>query len=638
MRTEKPPAAPACRGIDNLYSRLVLWQVGPMLHSRAPSLLERALGAAVVAISWTVALVRGANSPQWEGDIAALRDLGLASLGTGGFVSTWVTQLFSLVPLGSRSSRASVAAATLIALAAGCAYRVARPLLAEALDDGALAALLASSAALTAALGPTWQAHATLGGGAAAALALFLCGLVVATEACGRPNVSLAPAATRSWLLIAVITAALYAESLVGGIALTFSILAMSVSGVAFPAPRSRLALGLVFAITALIVAAPSVMRPLAPRSFADIGHALSVTSMSPLSNLAGSKETVLGWTAEFGVVSLGLAALGLTLAGMRARARGTVLVLVLLPLVELVSGARVGENGVALLHALAAGALMIATALGVAELVRFLQRLELPMARRAAVLTVVFHMTLVAVVSDEASASTDRSARFAAEEWTDAALGAVDPSAAIVVRSPRLSFRLFSAQHVDGQRPDVLVIASPLLGHGAVMPNLLPREPDLAPLLRDLALTGHASEFGLSVLADARPLAVELDPHWEHRLVAHLALDGPWLRFIPEHLSAPERRGDGGRVLGADGRIAPRIASGPYRDTPSATVVGRTLKEHASALSLLGLTEPARTLLEELTRLEPSDPFARSARIRLAHAARTHDQRGVELRDLLRF
>jgi hypothetical protein len=62
-------------------------------------------------------------------------------------------------------------------------------------------------------------------------------------------------------------------------------------------------------------------------------------------------------------------------------------------------------------------------------------------------------------------------------------------------------------------------------------------------------------------------------------------------------------------------------------------------LKEHTTALSLVGSGTQAVALLDGVERLEPGNPFVTGARLRLAHAQRTHrDKRSVELRDLLRF
>jgi hypothetical protein len=209
-------------------------------------------------------------------------------------------------------------------------------------------------------------------------------------------------------------------------------------------------------------------------------------------------------------------------------------------------------------------------------------------MARFASVLAVVFHMTLAAVVCEEASFTSDRTERLAAEEWTDLALARLPRDAAVVVRSPDLAWRLWSAQRVEGQRPDVLLVASPLLVRSSGLARLLPHGAEVAPLLRDLTLTGSASEFGLSVLADARPLRVELDAAWDEQMLGHVMVDGPWLRFDPEALGSSDRPADGTSALSAEARIAAHVRGGARRDQVSAEVLGRTLKEQTTALALL--------------------------------------------------
>jgi hypothetical protein len=248
---------------------------------------------------------------------------------------------------------------------------------------------------------------------------------------------------------------------------------------------------------------------------------------------------------------------------------------------------------------------------LGVAEIVCFLRGLELPMARFASVLAVVFHMTLAAVVCEEASFTSDRTERLAAEEWTDLALARLPRDAAVVVRSPDLAWRLWSAQRVEGQRPDVLLVASPLLVRSSGLARLLPHGAEVAPLLRDLTLTGSASEFGLSVLADARPLRVELDAAWDEQMLGHVMVDGPWLRFDPEALGSSDRPADGTSALSAEARIAAHVRGGARRDQVSAEVLGRTLKEQTTALALLGLSSASSPLPSHRLRVRRLDRIA---------------------------
>jgi hypothetical protein len=80
-------------------------------------------------------------------------------------------------------------------------------------------------------------------------------------------------------------------------------------------------------------------------------------------------------------------------------------------------------------------------------------------------------------------------------------------------------------------------------------------------------------------------------------------------------------------------------LQQGLAPDAGTAAVVARTLKEHTAALSLVGSGGQVVALLDGVELLEPGTPFVTGARLRLAHAERTHHlNRGVELRDLLRF
>ena len=171
--------------------------------------IDRTLGALATALPFGLALARGASAGQWRDDLPAVRDLGLVAVGVGGGVSTAVTQALSLVPLGSRTFRAALGSALALALAARLLYELVRRLLIEAgrpsaapwigsrlglarlagngaPPSGRLAAALAGIATLTAALSPTWQREATVGGGAMLAVAGALAAVWLALECAER--------------------------------------------------------------------------------------------------------------------------------------------------------------------------------------------------------------------------------------------------------------------------------------------------------------------------------------------------------------------------------------------------------------------------------------------------------------------
>jgi len=608
--------------------------------------LSRVLALFVPLLAWSVAIVRGASGAQWRADLPALRDRGLAGVGFSGAVSSVVTQAFGVVPLGSQAERAAAGSAMATAVASALLFRAGqRVLLARFRErsaeprssDELLASVLAAVAALTAALSPSWQAEATVGGGAAVALALVFAGLEASAGLCSGGS-SLSAQATRGWLGVAAWVGLALAESPPAALALALVAAAMIATSERRPPLRLVVpAFALVLAL-AVVLVLPTLWRPFAPASLADVRRVLSSTGLRALPRSSG-REAVLSWMQQLGLVQLGLAGLGFVVGAARARLRSSVMMLVALPLFDLLCPVSQWLDGTPTSYRqLCVASFALGATLGVAEIVCFLRGLELPMARFASVLAVVFHMTLAAVVCEEASFTSDRTERLAAEEWTDLALARLPRDAAVVVRSPDLAWRLWSAQRVEGQRPDVLLVASPLLVRSSGLARLLPHGAEVAPLLRDLTLTGSASEFGLSVLADARPLRVELDAAWDEQMLGHVMVDGPWLRFDPEALGSSDRPADGTSALSAEARIAAHVRGGARRDQVSAEVLGRTLKEQTTALALLGLSSASSPLLDELDRLLPNDPFAVSARLRVEHAVRQGHTGAVELRDLLRF
>jgi hypothetical protein len=605
-----------------------------------PTGYERALLWLVASVPVAVTLWRASSSVQWRGDLAAVRDQGLVALDFGGTLATVVTQAMGMLPIGTLAFRAALASAVAVGVSAVLVHRIAgRWLAGHPGLPRPLASLLATIAAMMAALGPAWQQEGTLGGGAMFAVALVLLAVDQAMLLVERPT--LTPEATQRWLLLAATLGLTFAESIPSGLAATTAVAAVVTT--AGRLPRLRLA-GWLVALVAGVAAlgfASLLLRPLSPGSWSDIGRALSAASLDTLEVEAVRKTTLLAWLDDVGLLILALSTLGLGIGVFRERLRAPVAGLVVLLLFDLLyppaATSPLVPEPLAALRCGAFATFAITAAAGVGEVVAFLRGLRIPMARTAMVLTVAFHVTLVAVTSEDAAFAANRSDHVAAEEWTDEALVRLPRDAALFVHSPVLTWRLWAAQMLRGERPDVLVVPVPMVRHGRVTNNLLPSEPAVAQLLRDLALTGEASEYSLSLLADARPLLVELDPRWDERIISHLTIEGPWLRFAPQVLGPSDRK-IAGHVLVGDGRIPIGIRASLAADRPSAAVVTKTIKEHVAALSLLGMGDIARVWIDGVEVLEPDDPFVVGARLRLAYAAQQRKSRPVELRDLLAF
>jgi hypothetical protein len=607
------------------------------------TLIDHALSWTAVTLPFAIAVARATSGAQWRGDLPAVRDQALVSVGVGGALSTMVQQAMTLLPLGPLPFRASVGSALALLLACAMLLRIARRMLSLTPLSTKLVSLLAAVATVTAGLSPSWQIEATVGGGALLAAALALCGIDRVLELSGKSVATLTPAATRGWLVLAVLTGATLAENLPCGLALIAVVITTTATAGKWPPVRLAPVLVAVSLSVFGLLCAPALLRQLAPRGWSDLSLALSSASLTAMDVDPTRKTALLAWLQEVGFVSLVLASIGVVVGIFRDDRRAWMSALVTLAVLDLVyplsAATGLEVDPLAALRILTLAAFALASGLGVAEVVAFLGRLEVPMAYTASLLLVVFHMTVVAVTCEEAAFAADRSEHFAAEEWTDEALGRLPLGSAVVVHSPELAWRLWSEQTLRGGRPDVLVIPAPLLRRGFITANLVPSEPAVAQILRDLALTGQASEFGLSALADSRPLFVELDQRWDKRVVTHVTIDGPWLRYAPQVLGRSDRKLPRQHALAIEGRIAAQITASDTPDVSSAKVVSKTLKEHVAALSLVGMGQSSLPWLDGVERLSPSDAFVTGARLRLAYAVRVErERREVELRDLLRF
>jgi hypothetical protein len=267
-------------------------------------------------------------------------------------------------------------------------------------------------------------------------------------------------------------------------------------------------------------------------------------------------------------------------------------------------------------LRSLAVAALALLSAFGVYEVVGRILCAGFPMARATGVLVVVFHLTLVALTSEEAGFATDRSEQFAAEVWADEALGLLEPRSAILVRSPAVAWRLWAARITRGERPDVVVIPIPLLDRGRVAGSLIATDRALEPLLRDFALTGQPSEFSLSRVADVRVLHVEFDPAWSRRLVSHLRIDGLWLEYAPQPLGSSDRRQSSAAAAAPMRRVLAAIAGAAVPDAPTAAVVAPTLRADANVLDTLGERDAADLVLGRIEELWARNPSVADLRL----------------------
>jgi hypothetical protein len=273
----------------------------------------------------------------------------------------------------------------------------------------------------------------------------------------------------------------------------------------------------------------------------------------------------------------------------------------------------------------LALAALGVGAALGVQAAALMLFRARLPFARPAAVLLVVFDFTLVLVGSESSASATERRDARANEVWTDEAFSGLPPNALFFARSEALAWRLWSAQLVRGERPDVVVVPSSLLERGALRRRLLAAEPALAPLLRDIALSGKPGEYALSSLADARPLFVELDPSWDERLSDHIVPQSFWLRFRASSMGRSDRTVAVSRAGRRLDRVVDTVAPSDdaHGDEATRAVVVASLRQRALFLFARRDHDTTLSTLNQLERLVPKDETAVRLRADLDKAFR---------------
>ena len=526
----RPPAAPPPAGASVRPSA----RAAPERHW-----LDALFGQAAFAVPMIVTVFRASSAPVWRDDLPIVRALGLVPAGTEGRVTAVLVELFSLLPLGGRWLRASWVGALSLALCSLLIYVLARRVLERATHTPRLTPALALAGALTATLAQSFQLEGTVAGGAPLATALVLSGLLLGFETLKRRDARLSVALGG---LVGLTLSEAHAAALV----LMFALLVQGAMHSALPRVRALLAFFAGFAMFWGFSMLPLLVRPLSAHAGLDFGHGLEASSLA-LVDASGVRTTALsGWLSDVGVISFGLALAGLVIGLMSKATRGSVAPLFALVLGDLgIPVSRVAvltPDAFGSLRLLAIVALAVCAALAVQAGAVGLKRARIPFAEPASVLLVVFDFTLVFIGAEDSAFAADRRGDSAAEVWTDQALASVPPDGLLLLRSEAVTWRLLASRIVRGQRPDLVVVPMPLLERGNVRARLLATEPALAPLIREVALSGRPSEYALSTLADARPLSVEFDPMFDHAQLEHLVPQPFFMHFAPQPLGRSDR------------------------------------------------------------------------------------------------
>jgi hypothetical protein len=575
-------------------------------------------GWLAIAIPLFVTLSRVSAFTQWRDDLPLVRALGLVPIGGEGTLSSLLMQATSFLPIGGRVLRAALPSAVCLAIASRLVFALTTRLLEQHAPAPRLGPLLALAASLTATLAPTWQLEGTIAGGAPLAAALVLGGLLL------RPSADTRDA--RVWLGFGAFVGLTTMESHAAGAAL-LAALALGSFAIGELPPRRGLALaGAGAALTLALASVPLIVRPFAPRAWVHLGYTLSAASVAGADAAALRSGILSTWFAEVGIVASALALGGLIFGLIHPRTRWVAVPLGALVVADVVfpasRGGLLSADPLAPVRLLAVAALSAAAALGIHAATVALVRSSLPFARHAAVLLVAFDFTLVLVTTEDSGYPADRTTQHAAEVWTDEALGALPQRSLLLVRSETVAFRLWAARVARGERPDVVVVPLPLLGKGSVAQKLLALEPALAPLIRDMAVSGKPSEGALSGLADVRPLYVELDPSWDKRLMDHLIPKPFWLEFAPHAYGRSDRTAALRKGRRPFQRVLDVAQGDERKDRATLAMLSVRAEEQAVVLASLGDRESVGALVEDLRAIDPDHPLANELAARMKKKA----------------
>ncbi len=585
-------------------------------------------------LAWVLPLSLGVWSAgggaRWQDDLGIVRGLGLVPAGSEGVVSSVASQLFSLLPVGSRALRAGLVGVVALAACSAVSFSLLRGLLDQRRAFGLNPLLALLGTELWALSAESLSEAAAPGRGAVALLGLLL-GVRLMRS-------SRAAADARVFPLAGALLGLTFGESHTAALWLLAVFLGdWLLGGDETELPWLRFAAS--FALGAGLCALVPWLRSASGHAWLDLGlRALPAEpppeSSSWLGWAASARRLSAAPLARIGALAASFALAGALLGYADRRLRRS-----LRPWTILVAAGVLGP----LLHGepaqrglcslLASAGLAAFVPLGLQAGLGWLWSCRLPFAQPATVLGVSFVVTLVLQQVESAapfSGASSEQVELATEAWTDEALGRLPERSVLVVQSPALALRALAAQ-LQGARPDVAVLPLPLLHRGSVSSRLLRRAPALAPVLRQLAVNGVPDEYSFARLADARPLFVQLDARWDARLFDHLCPDNVWLQFAARPLGKTERQAGIARASEALARLLEPDAA-VWFDERTREVLAQQAGQQALALAALGDTEPAQRVLRASSELRPEDPLWQ------ALAERLERGRGrVAINDLLK-
>jgi hypothetical protein len=633
---------------ENLASDSGLGDQGAVQSAREerPSFAARVGATLAWVLPVAVALGRTSAWAQWRGDVAAVRDLALGGVGWGGGSSTALAQLAQLIPVGSRTFRASLVSVVALGVLARALYAlVLGHLRGIERDEGRApstwgAPWLAAIAAMVATMTPTLQAEGTVGGSAivAAAMALVLMRGAQRTLQDGLEGGSGGRRLGAGAVVLGLLAGERGEVALLVVLALLVGLVTLRFAGgrdVRVLVPRrfgaAALCLGAGSAMASLL---PALLRHATPlRSWLASGDGVPslglrlgvpIEALVPSSPHLGTSLLEVA-SSELGAAGLVGSIVGTLALASKRRTRPITAAIIALVLADAVASGWLGSLGLLGGEAATASRLVSLSLLaststaGLFVLLGALIARRVPLARPAAAMVLAFHATSVALVVEQADARADRSALRGADTFTRMALDELPAGAAIWSDEPATTWRLLSAQLLEGRRPDVLVVPRRLVVAGELLPELVEAERAVVPLLRSLALSGSADELALCELADRRPVFVEPERAWSVGMYEHLGVSHAWSRYFPEPRGIVERTADIARAERSLGPLL-RATAAEDADGRTASAIGAMLRSQSKALLRVGEPEAAHRWLSR-SDAPLAVPLARSGSLDVAFA-----------------
>ncbi len=588
------------------------------LRDRILRWADQGFRLAAIAVPAVVALGRVSVAPMWRSDLPVLKGLGLVPVGGPSTLTTIAMQAVSMVPLGPLSFRLAVVSALALAACAWLLQSLARRVLDAHVPGSLLNGPLASIAALTAALGPTMQGEATVGGGATVEL---FASLVVLHAWYRHDTLRL-----RRWVGCALLLGLLVSESFVAAGTVVVALAGAALSTRQWPRGREWIAVAAGLSISGALCTLPWALRPIAPHAWLRLGWSLTSDGLAAIDTEAVRTTAIAAWRGEVGTISLGIGALGIVVGLLRKRTRGVMVPMALLIAADLVFPATTGSvlttDVWVALRMLAIGAVALSVALGVQAAAATLQDMAIPMAKPASALLVMFNLTLVAVTSEAAAFTVDRTEVRGASVWADEGIERLAPNAVVLARSHAVVWRVLAERLLSGSRPDVVLVPFPLVTLGSVAGMVLQAEPKAALLLRDMAIDGAPGEHAVSRMADSRPVYVEFDPRWDARVASHLAPQALWLRLFPQPLGKSDRKLSFGESTTSFERVLAAARATDPPDRATIAVLMATLRGQAVSCGMARDKDAMKMVLDRMDTVDPEDLTGRALKLRLEHAS----------------